>query len=124
MLEQPAAARFLTRKLYQYFVSETATPSDALLEPLCESFRKSDYDIAALVRTILASRHFYSDHAFRQRIKGPVEFALGAVQAVYHRYREDEPEYHALPQQMLVGSLAALGSVAFRPSQCQGLARR
>ena len=58
----------------------------ALLEPLCESFRKSDYDIAALVRTILASRHFYSSHAFRQRVKGPVEYVLGAVQAVYRRY--------------------------------------
>ena len=38
------------------FVSETAPP-DALLEPLCDSFRKSDYDIAALVRTMLSSRH-------------------------------------------------------------------
>ena len=61
VLEQPAAARFLVRKLYHFFVSEKAVPPDALLEPLCESFRKSDYDIAALVRTILASRHFYSD---------------------------------------------------------------
>ena len=60
----------------------------ALLEPLCESFRKSDYDIAALVRTMLASRHFYSEHAFRQRVKSPVEYVLGAVQAVYRRYDE------------------------------------
>ena len=79
VLEQPAAARFLVRKLYHAFISEKSVPPDALLEPLCESFRKSDYDIAALVRTILASRHFYSAHAFRQRIKGPVEYVLGAV---------------------------------------------
>jgi hypothetical protein len=120
VLEQPAAARFLTRKLYQHFVNETVTPPDSLLEPLCESFRKSDYDIAALVRTILASRHFYSGHAFRQRVKAPVEFALGAVQAVYHRYREDEPEYHSLPQQMLVSSLGALGQSLFAPPNVKG----
>ena len=89
VLEQPAAARFLVRKLYRFFVSETAPP-DALLEPLCESFRKSDYDIAALVRTMLSSRLFYSDHAFRQRIKSPVEYVLGAVRAVYRRYDEAE----------------------------------
>src|SRR5581483_3050586 len=65
VLVQPAAARFLVRKLYRFLISENATPPDALLEPLCERFRKSDYAIAELVRTMLASRHFYSDHAFR-----------------------------------------------------------
>ena len=83
VLEQPSASRFLVRKLYRHLVSETATPPDALLEPLCESFRRHDYDIAELVRTILASRLFYSPHAFRQRIKGPLEFVLGAVRAVF-----------------------------------------
>ena len=82
-----AAARFLIRKLYQCLVSERVAPPDTLLEPLCDSFRKSDYDMAALVRTILSSRHFYSEHAFRQRIKSPVEYVLGAVQQVYRRYR-------------------------------------
>ena len=59
VLGQPAAARFLVRKLYAYLVSETAVPPAALIEPLCDSFRKSDYDVAALVHTMLASRHFY-----------------------------------------------------------------
>src|SRR5439155_14789195 len=77
VLEQPAAARFLVRKLYHFLVSEKASPPDALLEPLCESFRKCDYDIAGLVKTMLASRHFYSAHAFRPLIKGPVEYVLG-----------------------------------------------
>ncbi len=120
VLEQPAAARFIIRKLYRLLVSETAVPPDALLEPLCEQFRKSDYDIAALVRTILASRLFYSSHAFRQRIKGPVEFVLGAVQAVYRRYGEDEPDYKPLPQQMLLGVLAALGQSLFAPPNVKG----
>ena len=35
MLEQPAAARFLVRKLYHFLVSERAVPPDALLEPRC-----------------------------------------------------------------------------------------
>jgi hypothetical protein len=120
VLEQPATARFLVRKLYHFLISEQKAPPDALLEPLCDSFRKSDYDIAALVRTILASRHFYSGHAFRQRIKGPVEYVLGAVQAVYRRYREEEADYRPLPQQVLVGLLSAMGQSLFAPPNVKG----
>ena len=91
-----------------------------LLEPLCEPFRKSDYDIAALVRTMLASRHFFSAHAFRQRIKGPVEYVLGAVQAVYRRYGEADADYRPLPQQVLVRRLAAMGQALFAPPNVKG----
>jgi hypothetical protein len=120
VLEQPSAARFLVRKLYQSLVSEKTVPPDALLEPLCDAFRKSQYDIAELVRTILSSRLFYSDHAFRERIKGPVEYVLGAVQAVYRRYGEDEPDYRALPQQVLVGRISAMGQGLFAPPNVKG----
>ena len=120
VLEQPAAARFLVRKLYHFLVSEKAVPPDSLLEPLCESFRKSDYDIAGLVRTILASRHFYSDHAFRQRVKGPVEYVLGAVQAVYRRYGEEEADYRSLPQRVLVPWLGSMGQHLFEPPNVKG----
>jgi hypothetical protein len=120
LLEQPAAARFLVRKLYRFLVSEQADPPAALLEPLCDAFRKSDYDIAALVRTILASRHFYSAYAFRQRLKGPVEYALGAVQAVYRRYGENEADYRPLPAQALVGRLNAMGQPLFAPPNVKG----
>ena len=120
VLEQPAVARFLVRKLYRFLVSEMATPSDSLLEPLCESFRASDYDIAALVRTILASRHFYSSHAFLRKIKGPVEYVLGAVQAVHRRYDEDEADYRPLLQQALVGPIDAMGQALFAPPNVKG----
>src|SRR5262249_20281302 len=89
-------------------------------EPLCASFRRSDYDIAGLVRTILASRHFYSAHAFRQRIKGPVEYVLGAVQTVYRRPREEGADDHPLPQQVLVGRLRAMGQDLFEPPNVKG----
>jgi hypothetical protein len=120
VLEQPAAARFLVRKLYHFLISENAVPPDALLEPLCESFRKSDYDIARLVRTMLASRHFYSGYAFRQRIKCPVEYVLGAVQAVYRRYPENAPDYQPLSPQVLLRWLGAMGQQLFAPPNVKG----
>jgi uncharacterized protein (DUF1800 family) len=120
VLEQPAVARFLVRKLYRFLISETVAPPEALLEPLCQSFRKSDYDISELVRTMLASRHFYSRHAFRQRIKSPVEYAIGSVRAVYRRYGEEELAYRPLPQRVLVAGLGAMGQDLFAPPNVKG----
>jgi hypothetical protein len=120
LLAQPQAARFLVRKLYNFFISENTVPSDALLEPLCTSFRRSEYDIAGLVKTMLASRHFYSDDAFRQRVKWPVEYVLGAVQAVYRRYGEKEANYRPLPQETLVSRITAMGQQLFAPPNVKG----
>jgi hypothetical protein len=120
LLGQPQAARFLVRKLFNFLISESAVPPSSLLEPLCDSFRKSDYDIAALVRTMLASRLFYSDHAFRQRIKWPVEYVLGAVQAVYQRSGAREVDYRPLPQQTLVARIASMNQQLFAPPNVKG----
>jgi uncharacterized protein (DUF1800 family) len=120
ILDQPATARFLVRKLYRFLVSEQGNPPDSFLEPLFDSFRKSDYDIARLVRTIVSSRHFYSAHAFRQRLKGPIEYVLGAVQAVYRRYAETDADYQPLPTRVLVGWLSAMGQELFAPPNVKG----
>ncbi|HEY7329354.1 MAG TPA: DUF1800 domain-containing protein [Gemmataceae bacterium] len=120
LLQQPAAATFLVRKLYRFYVSETYNPSDRFLEPLAESFRKSDYDIAALVRRILSSRHFFSEYAFHQRIKSPVEFVLGAVRSVYREYGAKEKRQQPLTQQDLVRHIDAMGQVLFSPPNVKG----
>jgi hypothetical protein len=82
LLKRTDCAEFLVRKLYRWFIGELQDPPAKLLAPLAESFRKSDYDIADLVRGMISSRHFFSDYAFRQKIKSPVEYVLGAVQTV------------------------------------------
>jgi hypothetical protein len=120
VLGQPQAARFLVRKFYQFYVSENAVPPDSLLEPLCESFRKSDFDVTALIKTMLASRHFYSGHAFRQRVKSPVEYVAGAVRAVYRVYDEQEADYRPLPQLALVNRLSSIGQELFAPPNVKG----
>jgi hypothetical protein len=119
VLNRPDAARFLVGKLYRYLISEQ-TPPEALLEPLCAAFRKSDYDIAELVRTMLRSRHFYSAYAFQKRLKWPMEFVLGAVRAVYRRYEESEADYRPLPQQLLVARLEAMGQTLLAPPNVKG----
>jgi len=77
-LAQPSTARLVVGKLYRWLVSETQPPSDALVAPLAASFAK-DYDIARLVGTMLRSNQFFSPAAYRQRVKSPVEYALGII---------------------------------------------
>ena len=120
VLEQPAAARFLVRKLYRFLVSEKADPPDSLLEPLCESFRKSDYDIAALVRTILASRHFYSDHAFRQRIKARSSTCSGRCRRCIGATAKTKRTTGRCRSRSLVGRLSAMGQALFAPPNVKG----
>ncbi|HVA45646.1 MAG TPA: DUF1800 domain-containing protein [Pirellulales bacterium] len=82
LLGQPATGRFLARKLFRYFVSETAEPPAALLEPLAAGLLQRDYDLGWLVRTVLGSNLFYSPYAVRQRVKGPVELAVGLLRSL------------------------------------------
>ena len=81
VLEQPATARTVVCKLYRWLVCETEEPTPILVAPLVESFAK-DYDILKLAETMLRSNLFFSPAAYRQRIKCPVEFALGIVKAL------------------------------------------
>jgi hypothetical protein len=111
VLEQKAAADFLVRKLYRYFISEMVEPPPALLEPLADEFRKSGYDIGRLVATLLRSRHFYSAHAYRQRIKGPVEFVLGAA---------NEVNCGRVMPRALIARIEAMGQNLFAPPNVKG----
>jgi hypothetical protein len=81
-IEQPACARHICRKLYRFLVSETEEPSPALLTPLAETLRSSNYSIRPVVEVILRSRHFYSPAVRQARVKSPVEFSAGLVRTL------------------------------------------
>eukprot|EP00913_Durusdinium_trenchii_P028475 g26703.t1 len=84
-LEQPACARFLTRKIFRELVSDTVELPDRLLEPLADEFRIRNYDIAWLVDRMLRSWVFYSAVAYQQKIKSPVDFLIGTVRLLEGR---------------------------------------
>jgi uncharacterized protein (DUF1800 family) len=82
LLEQPTCAEFIGRKLFRHFVSETTTPSDALIAPLARAFRDSHYQIQVPVAMILRSNLFFDRSIRRTRVKSPVEFAVGTIRAL------------------------------------------
>jgi uncharacterized protein (DUF1800 family) len=82
LLEQPACAEFICRKLYRHFLSDTQIPPDALIAPLARAFRESHYQIQVPVATILRSNLFFDSSIRRRRVKCPVEFAVGTIRAL------------------------------------------
>lgn len=109
-LSQAASSRWIVHKLFRELVSETATPSEALLAPLVGGFRARNYDIAWLVETILRSSVFFSPAAIRQKVKSPCDFLLGTVIAL-----EGRPGLTQLAQ-----SCDQLGQSLFHPPSVKG----
>lgn len=109
LLEQPATPRLIVRKLYRWLISETTEPDDALIAPLAGSFAKN-YDVLALVETVLRSNLFFSAAACHQRIKSPVEFSLGIVKGLEE----------TVPTAPLAEALARLGQNLLHPPTVKG----
>jgi uncharacterized protein (DUF1800 family) len=81
-LEQEACASFIAGKLFRFLVSESIPPTRELLRPLADDFRNSGYDFGRLVERVLRSNLFFSEQAYRGRVKSPVDFAVGVVRAL------------------------------------------
>lgn len=109
-LDQPACPRFLAGKMYRYLVSEAEPPAEEILQPLADVYRQSQFDTHKLVETILRSNWFFSPAAYRQKVKSPVEFAIGIVRGL-------EGNAGPLP---LADALASLGQVLFAPPSVKG----
>lgn len=81
-LAQKSCASFIVGKLFRFLISETMSPGPELLEPLAEDFRNSGYEFGKLVERMLRSNLFFSEHAYRGRVKSPVDFAIGIVRGL------------------------------------------
>lgn len=80
ILQNPATARFLARKLFIYFVHDD--PSGEVVEHLASVLRESRYNVAVLLENLFASEEFYSPRALGSQIKSPVELVVGTLRAL------------------------------------------
>ncbi|MFZ2643575.1 MAG: DUF1800 family protein [Verrucomicrobiia bacterium] len=109
LADHPATAQMIVRKVYRWLISETMELDERLLAPLAESFAKN-HDVFPLVETMLRSNLFFSAMAYRQRMKSPVEFALGIVKGLEE----------TVPTPPLAEALARLGQNLLHPPTAKG----
>ncbi|MDZ7618917.1 MAG: DUF1800 family protein, partial [Patescibacteria group bacterium] len=104
-----ATAEQVVRKLYGWLISECDEPEPGLLEPLANHLQEHD-DVGQLVEIMLRSNQFFSEAAYRRRIKGPVELAVGLARAMEQ----------TVPTMRLGQQLAELGQDLYRPPTSAG----
>ena len=74
LLEQKQTARFITQKIYRYFVNTDADPDK--IEWLSNRFYQH-YNIESLMTDIFTSDWFYSEKNIGAKIKSPIELMVG-----------------------------------------------
>jgi uncharacterized protein (DUF1800 family) len=85
-------AKFITRKLWDWFVYEGA--DQTLIDRVAKKFYDSKLDIKVLLRAVMESPEFYSEKAYRKLIKNPIDFTvstirqLGAGQSMMQRVKD------------------------------------
>jgi uncharacterized protein (DUF1800 family) len=82
VLDQPAAPRFIARKLIRFFAFDEPAAPDGLVEPIAAELREHDFRIDVAVRRILASNLFFSEHSIAQKVRSPVELCVGLLRAL------------------------------------------
>jgi len=75
----PSTAHFIALKLAQRFVADDPPPS--LVDRMAKTFLKKHGDLREVLHTMLSSPEFWSQGAYRAKIKTPFEMVVSAVRA-------------------------------------------
>ena len=86
--QQEATARFISRHLYSFFVSDeppvpewryTPPINPEAIDELTRVYFDSNYDISAMLRALFNSSYFQSQDSWYSKVKSPVELVAGVL---------------------------------------------
>lgn len=102
ILEQKATAKFITIKIYKFFVNENI--DENIVNKLSENFYQSKYDIKKLMNEIFSSSWFYDKKNIGKKIKSPIELMVGMMRTLPMNIQNPENliVYQKLLGQMLL----------------------
>jgi len=80
ILAQDSVAPYIVTKVLSEFVTDQ--PSDAYVKRLAYSFRKSRYDVKALMRDVFMSPEFLASTNYRALVKSPTELMVHMAKAL------------------------------------------
>jgi uncharacterized protein (DUF1800 family) len=79
LANHPSTARFISRKLAQRFIADDPPPE--LVEKMAKTFLGTHGDIRAVLHTAFTSKEFFSQGAYRAKVKSPFEMIVSALRA-------------------------------------------
>ena len=111
LLEQKQTARYITKKIYKYFVNENIDTEK--VEWLATRFYNNKYEIKPLLEDIFTSDWFYDQKNIGTKIKSPIELLVGMRRMLPMEI--ENPESQLLFQKVL-------GQILFYPPNVAGWA--
>jgi uncharacterized protein (DUF1800 family) len=78
----PETARRLARRLWTWFVSETAAPDEAFVQTIARVYVDNQTNMRPVMRAVLTSPQFQDPRTFHQRYAWPVEFVVRALKEI------------------------------------------
>jgi len=109
LLQQKQTARFITQKIYKYFVNEQLDENK--ITWLANRFYQSQYNIESLLKDIFSSDWFYDAQNIGSKIKSPVELIVGIRRMLPMEIKNEDA-------QLLLQRL--LGQMLFYPPNVAG----
>lgn len=80
LVNSPATAKFIAKKLAVKFVSDN--PSPELVNRVADAFHKSSGDIKTTLKALFTDKEFFAPENYRAKIKTPFELAVSSVRAL------------------------------------------
>lgn len=78
----PKTGRFLSRKLYQFFVNDEQPPDEQLIERMAQTYYASKFEIREVVRAMFESEHFRDPATVWSRYSWPAEYVVRMIKEV------------------------------------------
>ena len=92
VMAHKSTARFITKKLYRYFVATDAPPKR--IEQLASLLRQNNYELKPLLKAMFTARDFYAPHAYSSQIKSPVQLVLSTYRKLGVTALPGVPDFH------------------------------
>ena len=103
------AAKYLSTKIYQYFVyANTQKTDNAVVDQMAQMIVDNGFELKPLLKKLFKSQHFFDDLNIGVQIKSPAETIIGMVKHIYYNDRYAR------------NIMAALGLELFNPPNVAG----
>lgn len=109
ILENKQTAKFITTKIYKYFVNENV--DEQIISSLADKFYQSNYDIGLLMKEIFTADWFYDEKNIGVKIKSPIEYLTMLRRQFTMEFSDKEP---------LLFLQKVLGQMLFYPPNVAG----
>jgi uncharacterized protein (DUF1800 family) len=111
LLKQPRTAEMIAEKMWGEFIN-VSKPNPHSIKRWAKAFRKSQYNIGVLLRTVLTSHEFWNKLNRGALIKSPIQLAIGTLRSLPYK----------LPRHGIEHRLNLLGQGVFKHPSVKGWA--